>query len=149
MTGPSAGVSWKRVAHILEHESVSDIELAARLTCPPGFIAGVRLDLKMPSFPIPEPETRLARPVTESDRKLFEANSIVTPDGHRAWRGRHTYDGTPIFASGITAYRVAFRLQHGEEPQGYVRVECGASQCVEGLHLSDRLMRERAGEVTA
>lgn len=149
MTGPGTGVSWERVAHVLERESVCDVELAARLTCPPGFVARVRHDLGMPSFPIPVPETRIARPVTEADRKLFEEQSVVTADGHRVWLGRRNVDGTPIFATGVTAYRLAFRLQYGEEPEGHTRVECVVQQCVEGLHLSDRLMRERARGVTS
>lgn len=140
----SAGVSWEAVAHILEHEHVSDIELATRLRCGPGFIARVRLDLKMPAFPIPEPTERLARPVVESDRELFEMQSVVTGDGHRQWLGRHTEDGVPLFSAGVTAGRIAFRLQYGEEPEGNVRVECVVDHCVEPLHLSDRLMRERA-----
>lgn len=147
MTG--TGVSWERVAHVLERERVSDSELAVRLSCAPGFIARVRHDLGMPSFPIPEPSTRLARPVLEADRALFEGQSIVTADGHRAWIGRHTEDGVPLFSAGVTAYRLAFRLQHAEEPLGNVRVECVVDRCVEGLHLSDRLMRERARGVTS
>lgn len=147
MTG--TGASWEGVAHVLERERVSDSELAVRLLCPPGFIARVRHDLGMPSFPIPEPDTRIARPPLEAEREQFEAQSIVTADGHRAWIGRHTEDGVPLFSAGITAYRMAFRLQHGEEPEGYVRVECVVDRCVEGLHLSDRLMRERARGVTS
>jgi hypothetical protein len=50
----AAGVSWEAVAHVLEHEDdVSDAELAVRLMCGPGFIAGVRADLRMPPFPEP------------------------------------------------------------------------------------------------
>lgn len=140
----AVGASWESVAHVLEREEVCDVDLAARLGCAPGFVARVRSDLKMPAFPIPMPDTRLARPVLERDREQFEMQSIVTADGHREWLGRRTEDGIPLFSSGVTAYRVAFRLEHGEEPEGNVRVECVLSTCVEGLHLSDRIMRERA-----
>lgn len=142
MTG--SGASWEGVAHVLGREQVSDHELAERLSCAPGFIARVRHDLRMPSFPIPKPDTRIVRPPLEAERERFEAQSIVTQDGHRTWIGRHTEDGTPLFSAAVTAYRMAFRLQHGEEPEGQVRVECVVDRCVEGLHLSDRLMRERA-----
>ena len=48
----AARVSWEAVAHVLEHEDdVSDAELAVRLMCAPGFIAGVRADLRMPPLP--------------------------------------------------------------------------------------------------
>lgn len=140
----AAGASWEGVAHVLEREDVCDVDLAARMHCAPGFIARVRSDLRMPAFPIPVPTTRLARPVLERDREQFEAQSVVTVDGHREWLGRRTEDGIPLFSSGVTAYRVAFRLEHGEEPEGNVRVECVLDTCVEPLHLSDRIMRERA-----
>lgn len=136
--------SWEMVAHVLSREVVCDTALAARLDCPPGFVARVRSDLGMPSFPIPEPLTRCEKPVREAQREKFERLTVAVEDHHREWLGRHTRDGTPIFAAGLTAYRIAFRLEHGEEPNGLVRVECGHLKCVEGRHLSDRLIRDRA-----
>jgi hypothetical protein len=134
------------VAWILAREHVCDTEVAARLDCAPGFVARVRSDLRMPSFPIPEPTVRLARPLQKRERDEFEALSIVTAEGHREWLGRRSRDGIPMFSREESAYRVAWRLEYGEEPEGPVRVECVLATCVEGLHLSDRIMRERARE---
>lgn len=141
-------VSWERVARVLEREKVSDIDLAKRLECEPGFVARVRNDLRMPAFPVAPVTDRLVRPVCEIEWEQFEADSTVTPDGHRQWTGRRSADGTPIFSTELTAYRFAFRALHGEDPEGRICVECTYEQCVEGVHLSDRLMRERAQAVT-
>ena len=137
--------SWEMVAHVLSEEPVTDVALASRLDCPPEFVAGVRENLGMPPLPGVVPPARRPNPLGRLQREKFARLAVVIEDGHREWRGRYT-EGTPIFNEGLTAYRIAFRLEHGEEPVGHIRVECGRDKCVEGLHLSDRLMRERAAQ---
>ncbi|MGJ3559008.1 hypothetical protein ACR6C2_08515 [Streptomyces sp. INA 01156] len=55
----------------------------------------------------------------------------------------------PLIDNVTTACRVAFRMVHGREPEGQVRVSCVMKHCVEGSHLTDRLMRETARAVDA
>lgn len=145
--------SWEYVAHLLEKEPASDAEMCVRLGCPREFVARVRSNLKMPAFAGTLPATASAAGpppyITAKSREQakFDELSVVVDDGHRDWRGRCTQgDETPLFDARTTAARVSFRLYWGRDPVGIVRVECEHRHCVEGLHLSDRLMRERARE---
>jgi hypothetical protein len=42
-----------------------------------------------------------------------------------------------------SAYRAAFRLHHGREPEGTVTSACDELLCVSGTHVEDRPMREQ------
>ena len=80
-----------------------------------------------------------------AEQARFERLSMASDGGHRVWLGRCVKDGgTPLFNERVTAGRVAFRMQHGREPEGHVHVECELPHCVEGLHLSDGRMRAEA-----
>ncbi|MFD9903859.1 hypothetical protein [Streptomyces sp. NPDC059063] len=122
--------------------NASDVELADRLESTPDFIARVRGELGLAAYPRP------LKPRKPSVAEEFEASTIVLGD-HLVWLGRTTRDGTPLFTAAESAHRVAFRLHHGQEPQGQVRVDCTFSHCVKGEHQSDRVMREARREVRA
>lgn len=138
--------SWEQIARILECEEISDADLSVRLECAPAFVARVRADLRMSALPN-APSERVGKSVREIEWELFEAASTVTPDGHRQWDGKRKA-GTPMFNPATTAYQFAFQALHGQAAEGRIYVECTYKQCVEGAHLSDRLMRERAQAVT-
>ncbi|MER6976014.1 hypothetical protein [Streptomyces carpinensis] len=141
--------SWEGIARILQAENAPDAEVAERLGCRESFVARVRRELGMEPWPVRANTgvrwpRRDAHEVSEETRQRFFEQRKVTDDGHRRWLGRHLKDGTPLFVSGQTAYRVAFRIGHGQDPIGQIRVECEMPHCVEGGHLSDRLMRDQA-----
>ncbi|MFD0209192.1 hypothetical protein ACFVH9_08640 [Streptomyces hirsutus] len=128
--------SWENIARVLEHQVVSDAELAYRLGCAGGFVARVRHDLGLAPMPLP-----LTDPKATPEQRLMMM-AVFLPGGHRRWTGRRSSDGVPLIDRDTTAGRVAFRMTYGREPEGRVRVGCVMKHCVEGTHLTDRLMRE-------
>lgn len=130
--------SWEGIARVLEEETISDAELAYRLGCKKAFVARVRADLGQPPRPLPPIDSTL------TIEQRFYKLAALRPGGHRAWLGRKTRDGVPLYDHFLTAARVAFRLTHGREPVGQVRVACLMKHCVEGFHLTDKTMRDAA-----
>ncbi|MCX4609494.1 hypothetical protein [Streptomyces mirabilis] len=139
--------TWENIARVLVCETVSDAELAYRLGCRRGLVARVRSSLGQAPMPLPV----MAGKLTAETRLMIGA--VLTSGGHRRWVGRRTRDGVPLIDAHTTVQRVAFRMAHGRDPEGQVRVGCVMKHCVEGTHLTDRLMREdacaldRAGDV--
>lgn len=79
----------------------------------------------------------------EELRTAYERRAERVAGGHRRWTG--TADPTPLLwvrKERFTVARAAFRLTVGREPVGNVKADCGMPHCVEGEHLTDRLMRE-------
>ncbi|GGQ49540.1 hypothetical protein GCM10010250_21330 [Streptomyces althioticus] len=128
--------SWENIARVLEREVVSDAELAYRLGCTRALVSRVRADLRLDPMPLPVSSGRL------TDEQRYMIAAVLTAGGHRRWTGRVTRDGVPLLDARTTANRIAFRLAHGREPEGQVRVGCRMRHCVEGSHLTDRLIRE-------
>ncbi len=94
-----------------------------------------------PSLP---PRVRL-RPVPMTLDEAFRKHCEPTDGGHMVWTGS-TSHGTPIVCfQGVSysAYRVAFRLHHGRDPEGMVTPTCEVPGCVSGWHVADRPMRQR------
>ncbi|MET8609714.1 hypothetical protein [Streptomyces misionensis] len=143
--------SWESIARALKTANAPDIEVADRLNCAPTFVRRVRKDLGMRPWPVRvDLKRRFAKPggceVAGDVQQRFTELSEVIEDGHRRWLGRVSKDNVPMYSHKDSAYRVAFRIQYRREPVGQVRVECERPHCVEALHLSDQLMRERAKE---
>ncbi|MDQ1018804.1 hypothetical protein [Streptomyces afghaniensis] len=128
--------SWENIARVLRGEVVSDVELAYRLGCRRGLVAQVRADLQLAPMPLPVGMDRM------TPELVVMMNALFMPGGHRRWNGRRTRDGVPLVDHFTTAARVVFRMTHGREPEGQVRVGCAIKHCVEGSHLVDRVMRE-------
>ncbi|WP_328721768.1 hypothetical protein OHT52_21255 [Streptomyces sp. NBC_00247] len=77
---------------------------------------------------------------------LFWARTRQVDGGHLEWTGYASYTNTPSVrwkGTVYTAYRVAFRIQHGRDPIGHVRPGCEYLRCVAPAHVEDRPMRER------
>ncbi|MEU6595046.1 hypothetical protein ABZ923_38615 [Streptomyces sp. NPDC046881] len=128
--------SWENIAHVLKSEVVSDVELSYRLGCRRGLVAQVRADLGLAPMPLPAARGKM------SPELVVMMNALLTAGGHRRWNGRRSSDGVPLVDHFTTAARVVFRMTHGREPEGQVRVGCAIKHCVEGTHLVDRVMRE-------
>lgn len=114
----------------------SDAELALRLGGCPEFVGRVRASLGMAPRPLPSLHAKLS---AEDRLDLF---SEPIPGGHRRWLGTLSETGLPVIGK-MSVRCIAFRLEHGREPEGRVRVECAQRLCVEGSHLTDQAMRDR------
>jgi hypothetical protein len=82
---------------------------------------------------------------------LFWRRVKPTDDGHMQWTGSHTA-GTPSMRHGgvvHTAYRVAFVIANGRDPEGYALPSCGHAHCVKPGHHNDRADRDREKRVDA
>ncbi|KQW13590.1 hypothetical protein [Streptomyces sp. Root369] len=129
--------TFENIARLLEQDaSLSDVELAFLLGCKRGLVASARNSLGMSPRPLPPIDGKM----TPEVRLMIGA--VLQNGGHRRWVGRRTRDGVPLLDAHTTVNRVAFRLAHGRDPEGPVRVGCVIKHCVEGSHLTDRLIRE-------
>lgn len=88
---------------------------------------------------------RRTRPTLASLEEAFRAHTELVEGGHLRWTGPAAH-GTPVvrFDGGMhSAYKVAFSLQHGREPEGLVTSTCDMTGCVSGWHVADRPMRQK------
>jgi hypothetical protein len=78
-------------------------------------------------------------------KKAYERHAKPVEGGHIRWAGPTSYTTPTVWFDGATysAYRTAFRLHHGREPEGTVTSGCEMPQCVAGAHVEDRPMRDR------
>ncbi|MFB6771113.1 hypothetical protein [Streptomyces sp. NPDC056337] len=91
----------------------------------------------------------IPRPVpSRSPEQTYTRYAEPYGDGHARWTGAWAGRMPQIQHPGPrgkgrkeSALRVAFRMEHGREPTGYVRPGCGVSDCVARGHLTDRDMR--------
>ncbi|WP_328434509.1 hypothetical protein [Streptomyces sp. NBC_00425] len=134
--------SWEYLAHVLgeEHETASDAELAWRFGVTRDVVTRVRADLHLPEFLVPSPMSKL------SPEAIVTVHSVSVQGGagHCKWIGLRSNQRVPLIDFRTSALRVAFRMFHGREPEGMVRVTCVMKRCVAGAHLGDRPMREAA-----
>jgi hypothetical protein len=113
--------------------------IARQLNTCTGTVAAARTELGLPKAkPGPKPAT------TAED--LFWRRIRPVDGGHFEWDGYRTNDGTPSLRHGgrlLSANRIAFRLKHQREPEGYALPGCGHDGCVAPDHMDDRLIRQR------
>ena len=84
-----------------------------------------------------------------SPEDVFRLRAESVDGGHVRWTGPVTH-GTPTVrhqGANQSAYRVAFRLHYGRDPEGQARPGCGMPGCVAGAHLEDRPMRQRTASL--
>jgi len=138
-------ISDEEIARALDAAGASDLGVAADLGCSPDTVARVRKKLGVPPL-------RRGRPVSLRTWEMaYRDRTVAVEDGHVRWCGRLAQSGTPIVVlrgKQQTAYRIAFRMKHRREPDGYVTPSCDSKGCVAGDHLEDRVMRQerRQGE---
>lgn len=146
MTDTIVEVSDEQILRaLLAKEEVSNRSVARRLGVSDRRVDEVRKRIGLPTY------VRGRRSPYRSWEEAFTQQSEPVEGGHRRWTGTRERAGTPVVrhrASIQTAYRVAFRLHYGREPEGYVTQSCGIPGCVAGGHQLDRIMREaqRAGD---
>lgn len=130
---------------LLAHEDVSNRAVAQKLGISDRRVDEVRKRVGLPSY------VRGRRAAYRSWEEALTEQSEPVEGGHRRWTGTREKCGTPVVrhrTSIQTAYRVAFRLHHGREPEGNLTRSCKIPGCVAGEHQQDRVMREaqKAGE---
>ncbi|WP_327421876.1 hypothetical protein OG763_15170 [Streptomyces sp. NBC_01230] len=119
--------------------TVSNLAVARELGVGPERVRRVRVKEGVPVYP------RGRRGSGESWAEAFAARTLAVDGGHLDWTGSLSEHGTPVLRVSReteTAYRYAFRVHHGREPQGKSGPVCGFPRCVAGAHLEDRVMRE-------
>ncbi|MER8030661.1 hypothetical protein ABTZ78_17080 [Streptomyces bauhiniae] len=83
---------------------------------------------------------------------LFHRRTQAADGGHLRWKGSVTRGGLPSLRHGgrnLSAYRIAYRIAHGREPQGKVLPTCKREGCVQIGHHADRGDRARAQDRAA
>ncbi|MEU0671319.1 hypothetical protein ABZ330_00205 [Streptomyces sp. NPDC006172] len=88
---------------------------------------------------------RRARRRPASMEEAFARNAEQIDGGHVRWLGPSSHTTPTVWFAGTTysAYKVAFRIHHGREPEGLVTSGCDVPHCVAGEHVEDRPMRHR------
>lgn len=123
----------------------SNTEIARQLGVDRGTAARARALLDMPKL-----KTGVKAAATPED--LFRQRVKPTRDGHLTWTGSRSTGGTPSLRHGgrnLSAYRIAFRIANGREPEGYALPSCGREHCVKPGHHADRVDRAREKRVDA
>ncbi|MFH9014002.1 hypothetical protein ACH4C6_21805 [Streptomyces sp. NPDC017943] len=92
------------------------------------------------------PKGKPGKKPAASAEDLFWRRVKPTDDGHMEWTGFYSSSGrgTPCLRHGgqnQTAYRIAFRIANGREPEGQALPSCGHHQCVKPGHHEDRADR--------
>lgn len=77
--------------------------------------------------------------------EAFQGHAEVAEGGHVRWTGSTSHTTPTVWFEGSlrSAYKVAFRLHHGREPEGMVTPSCDVPLCVAGAHVEDQPMRHR------
>ncbi|MGW1039856.1 hypothetical protein [Streptomyces sp. NPDC002547] len=129
------------VAELL-HAGFGDRTIARQLSMPLRDVTRARQDLRIPP-------ARSGNKRTESLEDLFWRRVKPVDGGHLEWTGYRNNTGAPSFKYGgrggqmYSAYRVAFRIANGRDPEGYALPSCGFDGCVKPGHHEDRVMREQ------
>ncbi|WP_327357863.1 hypothetical protein [Streptomyces sp. NBC_01304] len=91
--------------------------------------------------PAIDDRTKIAPAVTAEE--AFQQRLQLTDGGHVLWTGpAHGSPVLPWKGTTVSAYRIAFRLHHGRDPEGPVTSACTVPLCVAGPCLLDRPMRQ-------
>ncbi|MFD4658012.1 hypothetical protein ACFWP2_20580 [Kitasatospora sp. NPDC058444] len=97
----------------------------------------LRIDAGIPARPGGTPQTRTVE-------EKWRSHTRRTGGGHMTWTGEHTSGGGRVMRHSGTAYsahRVAYRIHHGTDPEGYAKAGCGRPGCVAPEHQIDTAER--------
>jgi hypothetical protein len=125
----------------LLRQGLSDRAIGRQLRCDPKGVARTRAALGLPQVKSGPPPA----PVED----LFWARVEPVEGGHLRWTGHHNSTGVPSLRVGgrsgglRSAYRIAFTIRTGREPQGTVSSDCDHPGCVAPRHVADAAERAR------
>lgn len=131
-------VPREEIAALLRAGDLTESAIAAKVGVSRPTVHNIRKEYGLPA------PLWGSTPKHASIEDAYRANTTTLADGHAAWNGRHARGNVPMAKHRRheeSAYRVAFRIHHGREPQGVVAPACGRPACVAGAHLEDRLIR--------
>lgn len=123
---------------------LSDRAIGRELNTDPKTVSAARAELGLP-------KAKSGRKPAGTAEDLFWRRVKPTDDGHMEWTGFRS-TGTPCLRHGgrnQTAYRIAFRIANGREPEGKALPSCGREHCVKPGHHADRVDRELEKRVDA
>lgn len=92
------------------------------------------------------PKARRGHKPAATPEDLFWRRTTPTTDGHLEWAGTRHDKGTPYIHWGgknHSAYRIAYRIQHGTDPHGYAFVTCTHDGCIAPAHIGDSATSRR------
>lgn len=96
------------------------------------------------------PKAKPGRKPAATPEDLFWRRVQPVDGDHLLWTGYINNGGAdgacPVLRHGgklLTAYRVAFKIRHGRDPEGKVTPTCDRHGCVAPDHTEDRVIRER------
>lgn len=111
---------------------LTNTAIATQLRTERQTVGRIRRELGIPLVPqqpltVEEKWQQLARPVD---------------GGHMEWTGETSTSSsrTPVMrhsGATYTAARIAYRIQHGTDPAGYAKPDCGVEHCVTPAHQTD------------
>ncbi|WP_158835099.1 hypothetical protein [Streptomyces sp. NRRL S-350] len=94
-------------------------------------VGRIRRELGLPDVP--------RQPLTVEQK--WRQRTRKVSGGHLEWTGERTAAGSkPVMRHSGKAYsatRVAYRIAHGKDPEGYAKPGCGMPNCVEPTHQLD------------
>jgi hypothetical protein len=117
---------------------MTESAIARKLGVSRPTVGNVRKAIGLPAPPQGQP------PVYPSIEDAYRAHAVPREDGHVEWTGLRTGGHAPMVKhchDSESAYRIAFRLHHGRDPQGLVYPACDTEGCVAGAHVEDTPMR--------
>lgn len=124
----------------LLRQRLSDSAIARHLHCDRHRVTGIRRSLGLPKLP-PQPLTL---------EEKWRSYTRAVDGGHVEWTGeRNNQTGTPVMRyrqKAISPAAVAFRIQHGRDPEGYAIADCGKQHCVAPAHVEDTTARTKGRE---
>lgn len=119
---------------------LSDRAISKKLRCAPATVSKTRSVLGLR-------KAKSGVPPAASLEDAFNARTRATADGHLIWTGHITRArNAPMLryrGRELSAYRIAWRIRTGCEPDGHVRPMCGVPGCVAPACVDDRTTRQR------
>lgn len=141
MTSPRQLVGADAIVTELLRAGLSDRAIARELR------VDAKTTVRRARIALGVPTARPGKRAAVSVEDAFWLRVQPTEDGHLNWTGHRNRDRLPtVRHSGRnhSAYRVAFRIEHGHEPEGHVTPACGRPGCVAPACMQDRHLREYA-----
>ncbi|MFC7983857.1 hypothetical protein [Streptomyces sp. NPDC057336] len=136
-------VSREEIVALLRAGNLTESAIAEQLGVSRPTVASVRKTLGLPA------PGKGKAPEYATIEDAFRAHAVPADGGHVEWTGVRTGSDAPMVRyrrDSLSAYRVAFRLHHGRDPEGVVHPTCGQPGCVAGAHLADTPMRQATAQ---
>lgn len=130
--------SREQIAALL-HEGLTNSAIVRQLRVDKHRVAAIRKAEGLSNVP--------QQPLTLEQKWASRTRPVA--GGHLEWTGPRGAAGTPVMRyreEWYSSAAIAFRIQHGVEPTGYVFAECGRRHCVAPAHVDDEATRKTTRE---